>query len=75
MKSLVERDFFLRLRDGCRGLSAEVVRLNQAFFGLHQSRPVYNELLMQKLSGFGLERCAENPCIFRPMSPGKGGLV
>ena len=70
IQSRIDREIFVKLPDGCGPMSGKVMRLNKALYGLRQSPRVFNQLLMQKLLDFGLERCAVDPCIFRLMSPG-----
>jgi len=70
IQSEIDREIYVQLPQGCMNRSGRVVRLNKALYGLRQSPRVFNQLLMQKLLDFGLERCAVDPCIFRRMSPG-----
>lgn len=52
-------------------MSGKAVRLNKVLHGLRQSPRVFNQLLMQTLLEFGLERCAVDPSIFRQVSRDK----
>ena len=71
VQSKIDRDIFLKLPEGCDELSGKIVKLNRSLYGLRQSPRVFHKLLMSKLVGFGLERFATDPCVFRLMDSDK----
>lgn len=60
----LDEEIYLEQPDGFKDKTGRVCKLNRAIYGLKQAGRQWSSKLNEKLEGFGLIKCVQDPCIF-----------